>query len=160
MRRSHRTNSLVLISDHTKSFYCDDWKDGVFHYSGMGKHGNQSLDFDQNRTLLESPFNGVHIYFFEVFTPTQYFYEGEVTLIDQPKQKLHPDMDGQIRKVWVFRLMLKSTTIIFPRALLDCSPVLQKRFESNVLINTHEYIENVDDSPLIIHVKRNDYFES
>lgn len=160
MRRAHKTNSLVLISDHTKKFYFDDWKNGVFHYSGMGKHGDQSLYFDQNKTLLESPLNGVHVYFFEVFVKTQYFYEGEVTLIEQPKQELHTDIDGQIRKVWVFRLMLKSNTIIFPRTLIDCSLVLQKRFESNVLINDQDYIENVDDGPLIIHVKRNDGFES
>jgi 5-methylcytosine-specific restriction protein A len=161
MRRSHRTNSLVLISDHTKSFYCDDWKNGVFHYSGMGKHGDQSLFFDQNKTLFESPYNGVHIHFFEVFVPTQYFYEGEVSLIDNPTQEFHPDREGLIRKVWVFRLMLKSNTIEFPRGLIQSSSVLQKRFKVIEIppIPKHEYAETVDDSPLIIHVKNSDYLE-
>ena len=25
MRRSHNTNSLVIISDHTKGYYVDEW---------------------------------------------------------------------------------------------------------------------------------------
>ena len=36
MRRSKATNTLVLVSDHTKSLYHDRWIDGLFHYTGMG----------------------------------------------------------------------------------------------------------------------------
>ena len=39
MRRSKKTDTLVIISDHTKNFYHDEWKDGVLHYTGMGKNG-------------------------------------------------------------------------------------------------------------------------
>lgn len=35
MRRSHKTNTLVLIFDHT--MYDDNWEDNVLHYTGMEK---------------------------------------------------------------------------------------------------------------------------
>ena len=37
MRRSLTTNSLVIVSDHTKELYDDKWVDDVLHYTGMGK---------------------------------------------------------------------------------------------------------------------------
>lgn len=37
MRRSKRTQTLVIISDHTKSLYDDKWYGDVLHYTGMGK---------------------------------------------------------------------------------------------------------------------------
>ena len=51
MRFSHRTNTLVLISDHTKSLYDDRWISNVFNNTGMGKLGNQSLYYIQNKKL-------------------------------------------------------------------------------------------------------------
>ena len=67
MRRSLKTNSLVLISDHTKSFYVDTWVDDIFLYTGMGLTGNQSLTFHQNKTLDESKNNGVHLHLIRSF---------------------------------------------------------------------------------------------
>lgn len=64
MRRSTKTNSLVLISDHTKLTYEDKWIDSTFHYTGMGLRGNQSLVFQQDKTLAQSSLNRVHLYFF------------------------------------------------------------------------------------------------
>jgi len=45
MRRSHKTNTLVIVSDHTKSLYDDKWFADELHYIGMGSKWNQSLDF-------------------------------------------------------------------------------------------------------------------
>ena len=59
MRRSKGTNSLVIISDHTKGLYEDKWYGDVLHYTGMGKNGDQDLNFRQNKTLAESDRNGV-----------------------------------------------------------------------------------------------------
>jgi 5-methylcytosine-specific restriction protein A len=53
MRRSHETNTLVIVSDHFK-LYDDRWEDSILHYTGMGSTGDQSLMFMQNRTLVES----------------------------------------------------------------------------------------------------------
>jgi 5-methylcytosine-specific restriction protein A len=106
MRRSHETNTLVLISDHTKSLYEDRWVGDTFHYTGMGRYGHQSLRFAQNRTLYESATNGVQIHLFEVFRPTEYTYIGRVKLAGEPYQERQPDEEGRIRLVWVFPLRL------------------------------------------------------
>lgn len=108
MRRSTRTNTLVIVSNHVESVYDDRWIDNVLHYTGMGQLGNQSLEFNQNKTLNESPTNGVSVHLFEVFTKRDYTYIGEVVLTDAPYQELQPDAGRQDRSVWVFPLRLKS----------------------------------------------------
>lgn len=108
MRRSTRTNTLVIVSNHVESVYDDRWIDNVLHYTGMGQRGPQSLEFHQNKTLNESPTNGVSVHLFEVFTKRVYTYIGEVVLAAVPYQEQQPDSDGQERAVWVFPLRLKS----------------------------------------------------
>ena len=54
MRRSLKTNTLVIVSNHVKSIYDDRWEDDVLHYTGMGTKGNQSIDAAQNKTLAQS----------------------------------------------------------------------------------------------------------
>ena len=81
MRRSRKTNSLVVVSDHTRGVYKDRWEGDVLHYTGMGLKGDQNIDHSQNRTLNESRSNGVEVHLFEVFTPTQYVYRGRVELV-------------------------------------------------------------------------------
>jgi len=107
MRRSIRTNSLVLISDHTKSTYEDKWIGKIFHYTGMGLTGEQSLSFHQNKTLVESKENGVNLYLFEVFEEGHYVYIGEVELADGPYRSRQPDSEKTIRDVYIFPLKLK-----------------------------------------------------
>lgn len=108
MRRSNRTNTLVIVSNHVASIYDDRWVDDVLHYTGMGQVGDQSLEFNQNRTLNESGINGVAVHLFEVFTAKSYTYIGEVVLVDKPYRERQPDVEGQERFVWVFPLGLKS----------------------------------------------------
>lgn len=106
MRRSHKTNTLVLISDPYKGFYTDTWHDHILHYTGMGKTGDQSLDHAQNRTLANIPTNGVDAYLFEVFEPGEYTFIGRVELHDDPYQADQADSDGHPRRVWIFPLRL------------------------------------------------------
>ena len=103
MRRSLRTNSLVLISDHTKVYH-DRWNNGVLHYTGMGLTGDQDFFYMQNKTLYESNMNGVQVYLFEVLQAKEYTYCGRVELADQPYESRQPDMNGQVRKVCMFPL--------------------------------------------------------
>lgn len=42
MRKSNRTNTLVLITNHLNSIYNDIWKDDILYYTGMGQLGDQS----------------------------------------------------------------------------------------------------------------------
>lgn len=87
MRRLKANNTLVIISDSTKGLYEDKWDGDVLHYTGMGKKGDQSLDFAQNKTLYESPKNGVNVHLFEVFKEQQYTYMGQVKLVSAPYQE-------------------------------------------------------------------------
>lgn len=107
MRRSLKTNSLVLVSNHVASIYDDRWIGDVFHYTGMGQLGDQTLIGTQNKTLAESQINGVDVYLFEVDRETEYRYQGPVELAATPYQEVQPDQAQQDRKVWVFPLRLK-----------------------------------------------------
>ena len=108
MRRSQKTASLVLISDHTKSGNEDKWIGKVFHFTGMGVIGEQSLASSQNRTLEKSRENGVRLFLFEVFLAGTYVYMGEVELMDNPYRSRQPDSGKVMRDVWVFPLCLRS----------------------------------------------------
>ncbi|MGI6692103.1 MAG: HNH endonuclease [Christensenellales bacterium] len=108
MRRSKRTNTLVLISDHTKGLYEDKWYGDILHYTGMGKKGDQDRRASQNKTLDDSRFNGVDIHLFEVLKPKQYTYHGLVALAGEPYEEYQPDEDGKMRKVWMFPLRVKN----------------------------------------------------
>jgi 5-methylcytosine-specific restriction enzyme A len=106
MRRSLKTNTLVVISDQTKRVYRDLWKDGVLLYTGMGLAGDQNLDYGQNRTLKESPDNGVRVFLFEITLPGLYKCRGEVKLVGEPYQSKQSDKNGLSRMVWIFPLKL------------------------------------------------------
>ena len=101
MRRSKKTGTLVIISDHTKNFYHDEWKDGILHYTGMGKNGDQVLEGNQNGTLYHSDTNGVNVHLFEVLEKSVYTYKGIVKLAAQPYQAAQETFDGEMRSVWI-----------------------------------------------------------
>ncbi len=106
MRRSHRTNSLVIVSNHVTSVYDDRWVGDTFHYTGMGLEGDQSLEFAQNKTLAESDSNGVEVHLFEVFRLKEYTYIGQVILSGLPYFEEQPDTNGRARNVCMFPLKL------------------------------------------------------
>ena len=106
MRRSHKTNTLVLVSNHVKSIYSDRWFGKELHYTGMGSVGDQTLG-TQNKTLKESNLNGVEVHLFEVFELREYTYQGVVVYNGKGYQENQTDIDGNQRKVWMFPLELK-----------------------------------------------------
>ncbi|MDT7831786.1 HNH endonuclease [Flavobacteriaceae bacterium S356] len=110
MRRSHKTNTLVIVSDHTKGLYDDVWHDNVMHYTGMGPKGNQSKYYKQNRTLLEQKSNGISVHLFEVYKQNNYVYQGEVILSGEPYQKRQLDKENKPRLAWMFPVTLLSGT--------------------------------------------------
>lgn len=107
MRRSKETNTLVLVSDYTKGLYKDKWIGDVMHYIGMGKFGDQELNYMQNKTLNESKTNGITLVLFEVFKKNEYKFVGEVELCGQPYQEEQNDYDKKLRNVYVFPLKIK-----------------------------------------------------
>ncbi len=114
MRRSLETNTLVIVSNHVQSIYDDRWIDDVFHYTGMGQNGNQSLTFAQNKTLAESNSNGVEVHLFEVEKEKEYIYQGQVILAGAPYQETQTDASDTDRQVVIFPLKLIGTK---PKAL-------------------------------------------
>jgi len=125
MRRSLETDTLVLISDHTKSVYEDRWIEEVFHYTGMGLKSDQSIDVAQNKTLAETPSSGIEVFLYEVFEKGRYVFQGQVELEEKPYQEKQPDIDGSLRKVWVFPLRRVGETAAKPLP----EAVIQKKEE-------------------------------
>jgi 5-methylcytosine-specific restriction protein A len=125
MRRSYKTNTLVIVSKHTgtrRKYYDDKFINGVYYYTGQGLEGNQSLEFLQNKTLSQSGSNGIGLHLFEVFKEKEYIYQGRVRLTGKPIQSDQEDATGNMRKVWIFPLLLvesKNPSTYVPRALLD-----------------------------------------
>jgi len=105
MRRSLKTNTLVVICNHLKSIYSDKWINGVMYYTGMGQEGDQSVDYAQNKTLANSNKNGVEVHLFEVFKDKEYTYSGRVRLGNQPDYAIQQDVNGNDRRVVVFPLV-------------------------------------------------------
>jgi len=106
MRRSIRTNSLVLIMDKTKKIYNDRRVKDRVYFTGMGRKGSMDLTFDQNKTLHESNKNGVDTFLFEVNNIGEYSYMGRVILDGEPYQEFQNDVENIKRKVWIFPLKL------------------------------------------------------
>lgn len=127
MRRSLKTNTLVIISNHVESIYDDRWINDVFHYTGMGQKGDQSLTATQNKTLAESNVNGVEVHLFEVEKAKEYIYQGQVILSAEPYREIQPDMDGIDREV-----------VVFPLKLLSAQPVPFTLEEFNNAIKIRE----------------------
>ena len=90
--------------------YDEKWYGDEFHYTGMGKVGDQSVTFSQNRTLNESNTNSVAIHLFEVYEKGNYVYQGEVELVNKAYQESQPDDNENHRSVWMFPLKLKKGT--------------------------------------------------
>jgi 5-methylcytosine-specific restriction enzyme A len=129
MRRSHHANALIIVSDHTKSTYDDRWIGDIFHYTGMGLIGPQSLDFSQNKTLSNSNRNNITVHLFEVFQRGRYIYMGEVYLAGEPYEEIQPDSIGNPRKVYMFPLKLKDgqqQVVLSPEALIS-KIIIQER---------------------------------
>lgn len=102
MRRSRTTNTLVIVSDYTKGIYHDKWIGGVLHYTGMGKNGDQDINWSQNETLAECGRNGVDVHLFEVIDAGEYIYCGRIELVSSPYTEIQPGEDGNDRRVWMF----------------------------------------------------------
>jgi 5-methylcytosine-specific restriction enzyme A len=111
MRKSNKTNTLVLITNYLESVYNDRWEDDILHYTGMGQLGNQSLEFAQNKTLANIEKNGVHVHYFEVLKKYEYTYIGEMLKAGEPYLAQQLDANGELRQVYIFPLRLKQGSL-------------------------------------------------
>ncbi|MFC9600192.1 AAA family ATPase [Peribacillus butanolivorans] len=105
MRRSLKTNSLVLLSFKGRKPYGDAKKDGeIWEFVGMGRNGDQKVDYLQNKTLLNSNENGVKVYLFTVENK-EYKFVDRVLLAGSWKTEKEEGEDGKDRTVLVFPLI-------------------------------------------------------
>lgn len=117
MRKSNTFNCLIIICDHSKSLYDDEWVEDELHYTGMGTKGDQSFSFAQNKTVNVSGDTDVALLLFERFDGKKpYTYHGECYLSGTPYQATQLDQDKNIRTVCMFPLKLKhGDKIVFPK---------------------------------------------
>ena len=110
LRKYNKLNALVIIAIYNKELYNDYWtKDGILNYTGMGKKGNQSINFAQNKTLNNSKRNDTKLYLFECYKKNEYYYRGEVELAGSYFYDKELDKDGKVRSVIKFPLKLKDS---------------------------------------------------
>lgn len=128
MRSSKRMKALVLISDHTKALYDDRWDGDIFYYTGMGKTGDQSISY-ANKTLMNAKYMGYIVYLFEVFKQKKYTYRGEVELAGDYYFENQPDENGNMRKVVIFPLRLKTPNEVDAGLVDEMQKAQQKKAE-------------------------------
>lgn len=147
MRRSHSTNTLVLVSNRITSIYEDVWEGNILYYTGMGQSGDQVLSGNQNKTLFESESNGVSVFLFEVFEDKKYFYQGEFKLAKKPYQGIQSDVDNKPRKVWIFPIQSVdfSSPIAVPEELLNQKRSIRQKQVSK--LNEVELLKKIEDAP-------------
>lgn len=102
-----KANAIVIIANHTKSLYDDEWSNGIFRYTGEGALGDQVLAAG-NKAIEDAAF--VHnrpIYLFEVFNNNRedkFVFKGEVSLTRPAYMSIQPDAKSKLRKVYQFDL--------------------------------------------------------
>jgi len=138
MRRSRQTGTLVIVSNHIKSLYDDRWIDGILHYTGMGREGNQDFSETQNKTVFESDTNGIEIHYFEVFQDKEYTYVGQMILADKPYMENQLDDNNANRLVCVFPLKLLGGNI----------PLLQSNVKERIFQAKEKIASKLSDDDL------------
>lgn len=147
MRRSHKTNTLVIISNHVASIYEDKWINDILHYTGMGQIGDQSLSFAQNKTLVEADQYSVQVHLFEVFVDKEYSYVGQAILAGAPYQEDQNDANGGLRKVWMFPLkVIGGTPIVDESELKALQRTKQKRAQK---LSTDALLKRASEAPTV-----------
>ncbi|WP_198218432.1 MULTISPECIES: HNH endonuclease [unclassified Snodgrassella] len=141
MRKSNRTNTLVLITNHINSIYNDIWKDDILYYTGMGQLGDQSLESAQNKTLANIENNGVKVHYFEVFKTNEYTYIGEMLKASEPYTAQQLDVEKQWRQVYIFPLRLKAGGL--PNEVIN-------HYENEKLSS----IKNLSDKKLLVKIRQ------
>lgn len=149
MRRSHVTNTLILISDHTQGTYDDRWNNNVLYYTGMGLFGDQKINKLQNKTLAESISNRISLFLFEVWIPKHYTYMGPVKLSSKPFKEQQLDRNGELRNVWIFPLKLEDTNsqVIEKEKIKENTSRLEKRIAKLSDDELSKFIKNPIEHP-------------
>ena len=106
IRYSTATQTIVLILNHNFPIYDNrsNAAEGIYYFTGEGQEGDQTMDRG-NRRLNNAKADGIEIHLFESMTDEAgYRYRGCVEVDGEPTQETQPDINGNARLVWVFKL--------------------------------------------------------
>lgn len=107
-----KTNTLVLISKHTKNrIYGDDWQNSLMVYTGEGQKGDQTLTAG-NKKLYMSNEENTPVHLFVVFENGKYTYYGLVKLAGDIYYETENDVDGNPRQVIRFPLVRMNDMVL------------------------------------------------
>lgn len=144
MRRSKKTNTLVLVSNIGEKPYKNiiEEEKSLWWYSGMGKpeDGDQKIEYRQNATLYKSLYQNIGVHLFKR-NKKEYTYLGQVLLAGD--YKIISD-DENPRKIVMFPLIKLGNAKNVTKFLLN--------FEKQDLINSK--ILNEDGSFSIDHIDK------
>ena len=115
-----KTNTLVLISKHTKHRQYGDQlsnNSDLIMYTGEGLKGDQTMS-GANKALYHARENNVPVHLFAVFKETQYTYFGLVQLTGEPYFEIENDIEGNPRKVIRFNLVRSSALAVLTESEL------------------------------------------
>lgn len=150
MRRSHETNTLVLIAKHNNPLYDDQWSsDGILNYTGMGTTGDQSITNSQNKTLAVAAKEGIKVYLFESYADNEYYFEGEVELAGPIFQAEEIDAEGNLRTVVKYPLRRKDNKA---NVIIDIESVKQSEKEKIKEVQRHS-IEDIKNKAKAVELK-------
>ncbi|MBI9008984.1 MAG: HNH endonuclease [Tenericutes bacterium] len=103
IRPSNKTNTIVVIANHSKSLYEDKRKGNTLLYTGQGMLGDQQMK-GKNLSLKNAKADGRSIHLFELYIDKEYIYRGEVVVDGEIQHGEQPDEKNVLRKVIVFPL--------------------------------------------------------
>lgn len=164
MRFSTKNNILVLITKIHDNPYPDRWEGNKLYYTGMGRKGDQSIDFQSNKKLNS-------IYYTEKITTklvlfintdqNKYLYCGEVKTIGRPYFKYQYFTKNEKRKIIIFPLIVKNLTSIssqFFDSTINIKSYKNKK-EDTLIKNIDTYQKNYDNKNYI-NAKEKKYYRN
>lgn len=164
MRFSTENNILVLITKIHDNPYPDRWEGNKLYYTGMGRKGDQSIDFQSNKKLNS-------IYYTEKITTklvlfintdqNKYLYCGEVKTIGRPYFKYQYFTKNEKRKIIIFPLIVKNLTSIssqFFDSTINIKSYKNKK-EDTLIKNIDTYQKNYDNKNYV-NAKEKKYYRN
>lgn len=118
-----RTNTLVLISKHTRNrIYGDQLfeNNDEIIYTGEGQKGDQKM-IGANKALIDADRNNVDVHLFVVFKEREYTYYGLVKVCGSSYFENEKDVEGNIRKVIKFPLIRNTSYIPMTQEELEAT---------------------------------------
>ena len=165
MRFSTENNILVLITKIHDNPYPDRWEGNKLYYTGMGRKGDQSIDFQSNKKLNS-------IYYTEKITTklvlfintdqNKYLYCGEVKTIGRPYFKYQYFTKNEKRKIIIFPLIVKNLTSIssqFFDSTMNIKSYKHKKTTNSIIKNIDIYQKNYDNKNYI-NAKEKKYYRN